>query len=125
MFAKPFKAKDQQLKGKDVKLLKKAAAQQFPPLQDEALMALLFPNKEDVTLHKIDQHLMYFSVAKDPIFFDDTGRMDGMNLYPSVYAMWKVPNPNPSHLEASSRKGWGLRAVAHPPTLGSGRLFYI
>eukprot|EP00667_Euglena_gracilis_P003909 EG_transcript_3923 len=105
MFKKPFKAAFQVLKGKDVKALRKAAQEQFPALQDEALLQLLLPAKEDVTLHKVDAHLLYYSVGGVPLFFDISGRLD---LFPTVYAMWKAPQLCPALYVGSPVSGFLL-----------------
>eukprot|EP01012_Entosiphon_sulcatum_P059840 TRINITY_DN8445_c0_g1_i1.p1 TRINITY_DN8445_c0_g1~~TRINITY_DN8445_c0_g1_i1.p1 ORF type:complete len:677 (+),score=190.98 TRINITY_DN8445_c0_g1_i1:125-2155(+) len=89
MFKKPFRTIQGLLKGKDAKQLKRALQEQYPALRDEQLLQRLFPAKEEVTQHKIDSHLIIYTVGDLPVVFDVSGKYD---LYPTVFALWQVPN---------------------------------
>ncbi|CAG5119335.1 unnamed protein product [Candidula unifasciata] len=95
MFLKPFRVKAQtSVKTSDRKKLRADILQQYPKLSEDDVTKLI-PNKEEMTLTKINTHgddnIVLFSVAKNPIFYELFRK-----FYPTVYTMWQYPDMLPA-----------------------------
>ncbi|CAL1408213.1 unnamed protein product [Linum trigynum] len=97
MFKKAVEAKShQRLSGADRKKLKRTLRDKFPRASD-ADMDVLFPPKVEIAVAKFQNRVLVYSVEGDfPMFFDIDGR--GTELYPTVFALWRVPELLPSFL---------------------------
>ncbi|XP_052202315.1 uncharacterized protein LOC127808042 [Diospyros lotus] len=95
MFKKPVEAKTQQrLSGADRKKLKRTVKERFPNASDADFDALL-PPKAEITVAKFPNRVHVYGLEGDcPIFFDVDGR--GNEVFPTVYALWKVPEMLPA-----------------------------
>ncbi|OMO51553.1 Translation initiation factor SUI1 [Corchorus capsularis] len=95
MFKKAVEAKShQRLSGADRKKLRRAIRDRFPTASDADIDALL-PPKADITVSKFQNRAQVYAVeAGFPVFFDVDGR--GTEIYPTVFALWKVPELLPS-----------------------------
>ncbi|KAG9137372.1 hypothetical protein Leryth_017712 [Lithospermum erythrorhizon] len=95
MFKKSVEAKSQQrLSGADRKKLKRTVRERFPNASD-ADVDVLLPTKVEITVSKYPNRVLVYGIEGDcPIFFDVDGR--GTQIFPTVYALWKVPNLLPS-----------------------------
>ncbi|XP_073305743.1 uncharacterized protein [Primulina huaijiensis] len=95
MFKKVLEAKSQQrLSGADRKKLKRAIRDRFPNASD-ADIDILLPPKVEITLSKYPNRVLVYSLEGDcPMFYDSDGR--GSEIFPTVYALWKVPNLLPA-----------------------------
>ncbi|KAI4320121.1 hypothetical protein MLD38_033632 [Melastoma candidum] len=95
MFKKAVEAKTQQrLSGADKKKLRRTLRDRFPVCSDDHLDSLL-PPKAEITVTKLQNRVHVFGVEGEfPMFFDIDGR--GSDLFPSVYAMWRVPEILPA-----------------------------
>ncbi|BFY99154.1 hypothetical protein BsWGS_02194 [Bradybaena similaris] len=95
MFLKPFRVKSQtSVKSSDRKKLRADILQQYPKLSEDDVTKLI-PNKEEMTLTKINTHgddnIVVVSVAKNPIFYELFRKH-----YPTVYTLWQYPDMLPS-----------------------------
>ncbi|XVE60665.1 hypothetical protein DITRI_Ditri05aG0146600 [Diplodiscus trichospermus] len=90
MFKKAVEAKAQQrLSGADRKKLKRTVRDRFPRASDADIDALL-PPKAEITVAKFQNRVHVYGVEGGfPMFFDVDGR--GTEIYPTVFALWKVP----------------------------------
>ncbi|WCJ35008.1 eukaryotic translation initiation factor SUI1 family protein [Euphorbia peplus] len=97
MFKKAVEAKShQRLSGADRKKLKRAIRDKFPRVSD-ADIDILLPPKAEVSVAKYQNRVHVFSVEGGfPMFFDVDGR--GTEIYPTVFALWKVPEMLPSFM---------------------------
>ncbi|GMH17352.1 hypothetical protein Nepgr_019193 [Nepenthes gracilis] len=95
MFKKAVEAKSlQRLSGADKKKLRRTLKDNFPRASDANFDALL-PIKAEITVAKFQNRVLVYGVEDGfPMFFDIDGR--GSDLYPTVYALWKVPDLLPS-----------------------------
>lgn len=93
MFIKAFKVKSNvQVKASDKKKIRQKISQQFPKLSEENLNKIA-STKDSFMNIKIITHsgdlVTVYSIDKRPMFFE----IDDKNkLYPTVYAMWLVPD---------------------------------
>ncbi|KAJ0085815.1 hypothetical protein Patl1_07118 [Pistacia atlantica] len=97
MFKKSVEAKShQRLSGADRKKLKRTLRERFPRASDLDFDALL-PPKVEITLSKFQNRVLVYSVEGGlPMFFDIDGR--GTDIFPTVFALWKVPDLLPSFM---------------------------
>ncbi|XP_071686397.1 uncharacterized protein [Rutidosis leptorrhynchoides] len=97
MFKKSIEAKAQQrLSGADRKKLKRTIKDRFPNASDSDL-DILIPPKVEVTVSKHPNRVLIYSLEGGlPIFFDVDSR--GTTIYPTVYALWKVPHLLPAFI---------------------------
>ncbi|KAK6937952.1 SUI1 domain [Dillenia turbinata] len=95
MFKKVVEAKSQQrLSGADRKKLKRTIKEKFPRASD-ADIDLILPPKAELTVTKYQNRAQVYAVEGGfPMFFDVDGR--GSEFFPTVYALWKVPELLPS-----------------------------
>ncbi|XP_017981604.1 PREDICTED: eukaryotic translation initiation factor 2D [Theobroma cacao] len=97
MFKKAVEAKaHQRLSGADRKKLKRTLRDRFPTASDADIDALL-PPKTEITVAKFQNRAHVYGVEGGfPVFFDVDGR--GTEIYPTVFALWKVPELMPSFM---------------------------
>ncbi|CAN0876336.1 Eukaryotic translation initiation factor 2D [Linum grandiflorum] len=97
MFKKAVDAKShQRLSGADRKKLKRTLKHKFPRASD-ADMDVLLPPKAEISVAKLQTRTLIYSVEGDfPMFFDIDGR--GTEIYPTVFALWRVPELLPSFM---------------------------
>ncbi|KAM7473062.1 hypothetical protein LguiA_011245 [Lonicera macranthoides] len=97
MFKKWVEAKAQQrLSGADRKKLKRSVKDRFPNASDSDIDSLL-PPKVEISVAKYPNRVLVYSWEGGyPMFFDVDGR--GSEIFPTVYALWKVPELLPSFL---------------------------
>lgn len=97
MFKKAVEAKSQQrLSGADRKKLKRIVRERFPSVSD-ADIDLLLPPKVEITVTKYPNRVLVYGLEGDcPMFFDGNGR--GTEIFPTVYALWKVPDLLPAFM---------------------------
>ncbi|KAJ4761752.1 Eukaryotic translation initiation factor 2D [Rhynchospora pubera] len=97
MFKKAVDVKAlQRLSGADKKKLRRTAKERFPQASDADVDALL-PPKADIMVSKYPNRLHVYSIEGGfPMLFDIDGR--GSEIYPTVYALWVVPELLPSFL---------------------------
>lgn len=95
MFKKAVEAKSlQRLSGADKKKLRRAVKEKFPRASDADIDTLL-PPKAEITVAKFQNRVLVYGVEGGfPMFFDTDGR--GSDIYPTVYALWKVPDLLPA-----------------------------
>ncbi|KAH7568405.1 hypothetical protein JRO89_XS07G0294000 [Xanthoceras sorbifolium] len=95
MFKKSVEAKShQRLSGADKKKLKRSLRDKFPRASDADIDSLV-PSKAEITVSKFQNRIHVYSVEGGfPAFFDVDGR--GTEIYPTVFALWKVPELLPS-----------------------------
>lgn len=95
MFKKNVDAKAlQRLSGADKKKLRRTAKLRFPQVSDEDLDAIL-PPKVEITVTKYPSRTLVYGIEGElPMIFDIDGR--GHELFPTVYALWKVPDLLPA-----------------------------
>eukprot|EP00897_Mesotaenium_endlicherianum_P007401 jgi/Mesen1/668/ME000109S10887 len=95
MFKKPVEVRNQQrLSGADRKKLRRTMRECFPAASD-ADLDLILPPKGDVLVDKlVNKALVYKLEGGPPMLFDANGR--GREIFPTVYALWKVPGLVPS-----------------------------
>ncbi|KAL6498386.1 hypothetical protein OROHE_026654 [Orobanche hederae] len=97
MFKKAVEAKSQQrLSGADRKKLKRAVRDRFPNASD-ADIDILLPPKVEITVSKYPNRVLVYGLEGDcPMFYDGDGR--GSEIFPTVYALWKVPDLLPAFM---------------------------
>ncbi|KAL3845721.1 hypothetical protein ACJIZ3_003124 [Penstemon smallii] len=97
MFKKAVEAKSlQRISGADRKKLKRAIKDRFSNTSDAQLDVLL-PPKVELTVSKYPNRVLVYGLEGDcPMFFDSDGR--GSQIFPTVYALWKVPDLLPSFM---------------------------
>ncbi|CAL9203552.1 uncharacterized protein LOC135631935 [Musa acuminata AAA Group] len=97
MFKKPVEAKLlQRLSGADKKKLRRTTKDRFPHASDANIDEIL-PPKADITVAKYTNRVHVYVIEGGlPMIFDIDGR--GTEIYPTVYALWKVPELVPSFL---------------------------
>ncbi|KAI3464254.1 hypothetical protein Pfo_020917 [Paulownia fortunei] len=97
MFKKAVEAKSQQrLSGADRKKLKRAIKERFPNASDADIDVLL-PPKVEITVSKYPNRVLVYGLEGDcPMFYDGDGR--GSEIFPTVYALWKVPDLLPAFM---------------------------
>ncbi|XP_022767929.1 eukaryotic translation initiation factor 2D isoform X2 [Durio zibethinus] len=97
MFKKAVEAKAQQrLSGADRKKLRRTVRDKFPRASDADIDALL-PPKAEIIVAKFQNRVHVYGVEGGfPVFFDVDGR--GSEIYPTVFALWKVPELLPSFM---------------------------
>ncbi|URD89548.1 Translation initiation factor SUI1 [Musa troglodytarum] len=97
MFKKPVEAKLlQRLSGADKKKLRRTTKERFPHASDADIDEIL-PPKVDITVAKYTNRVHVYVIEGGlPMLFDIDGR--GTEIYPTVYALWKVPELLPSFL---------------------------
>ncbi|KAL8482360.1 hypothetical protein ACS0TY_028505 [Phlomoides rotata] len=97
MFKKAVDAKSQQrLSGADRKKLKRTIRDRFPNVSDADIDALL-PPKVEITVSKYPNRVLVYAIEGDcPMFFSGDGR--GSEIFPTVYALWKVPDLLPAFM---------------------------
>jgi len=76
------------LKNKEARKLRADILAAFPSTNDEQLTELL-PTKGQVTMTKLSQRTVLYSVDGVPLFFDHLGRND---MYPTCMALWRLPH---------------------------------
>lgn len=91
MFNKPFRVKSNTpIKGSERKKLKAELQKCYPTITEEDLV-LAIPNKEEMSVMKIETHggevVTAHVVGKKPIVFHIRDK-----LYPTVYLLWILPN---------------------------------
>ncbi|GAB4861180.1 hypothetical protein Ancab_036337 [Ancistrocladus abbreviatus] len=91
MFKKAVEAKSlQRLSGADKKKLRRSIRDKFSRTSDSDIDVLL-PPKVEMTVAKFQNRVLVYGVEGGfPMFFDIDGR--GSDIYPTVYALWKVPD---------------------------------
>ncbi|XP_050363875.1 uncharacterized protein LOC126782630 isoform X2 [Argentina anserina] len=97
MFKKGVEARShQRLSGADRKKLKRTVRDRFPRASDADIDALL-PPKVEVKVSKYQNRVLVYAIEGGyPMFFDIDGR--GKEIFPTVYALWKVPDMLPSFM---------------------------
>ncbi|CAI5492694.1 unnamed protein product [Closterium sp. Naga37s-1] len=97
MFKKPSDVRGQQrLSGADRKKLRRNIRDKFPGATDEQLDAIL-PPKADVAVTRLVNRVLVYGLDNGlPMLFDCDGR--GTEIYPTVFALWLVPDLLPSFL---------------------------
>jgi translation initiation factor 2D len=97
MFKKPVDVKTvQRLSGADKKKLRRTAKERFPQASDADLDAIL-PPKGEITLAKYPNHALVYAIEGEfPMIFNIDAR--GHDLFPTVYALWKVPHLLPAFM---------------------------
>ncbi|XP_021889613.1 eukaryotic translation initiation factor 2D isoform X2 [Carica papaya] len=97
MFKKAVEAKShQRLSGADRKKLKRNLRDKFPRASDADLDVLL-PPKAEITVAKFQNRVQVYGIEGGlPMVFDIDGR--GTEIYPTVFALWKVPELLPSFM---------------------------
>ncbi|KAL6997424.1 hypothetical protein U1Q18_007550 [Sarracenia purpurea var. burkii] len=97
MFKKQLEAKTQQrLSGADRKKLKRTIKERLPSSSDADIDALL-PPKAEITVSKFPNRVHVYGLEGGfPMFFDVDGR--GTEIFPTVYALWKVPELLPAFI---------------------------
>ncbi|WVZ75014.1 hypothetical protein U9M48_023119 [Paspalum notatum var. saurae] len=95
MFKKPADVKTtQRLSGADKKKLRRTAKERFPQASDADLDAIL-PPKVEITVAKYPNHALVYGIEGEvPMIFNIDAR--GHELFPTVYALWKVPHLLPA-----------------------------
>ncbi|KAG8071058.1 hypothetical protein GUJ93_ZPchr0006g41808 [Zizania palustris] len=84
----------QRLSGADKKKLRRTAKERFPQASESDLDAIL-PPKVEVTVAKYPNRVLVYGIEGEfPMLFDVDGR--GHELFPTVYALWKVPDMLPA-----------------------------
>ncbi|KAE8791279.1 Eukaryotic translation initiation factor 2D [Hordeum vulgare] len=79
----------QNIEGADKKKLRRTAKQRFPQASDDDLDVIL-PPKVEITVAKYPNWTLVYGIEGEfPMLFDIDGR--GHELFPTVYALWKVP----------------------------------
>jgi translation initiation factor 2D len=76
------------LKNKEVKSLRTEIAKQCCGLNEDNIMDLL-PTKGSVSITKLANKTLLYSVDSIPYFFDAQGRND---IFPTVFTLWRYPN---------------------------------
>ncbi|KAH7833900.1 hypothetical protein Vadar_010870 [Vaccinium darrowii] len=97
MFKKAVEAKTQQrLSGADRKKLKRTIKERFSNASD-AYIDVLLPPKVEITVSKFPNRVHVYGLEGGfPMFFDVDGR--GTEVFPTVYALWKVPELLPAFM---------------------------
>lgn len=97
MFKKSLEAKSQQrLSGADRKKLKRTIKERFRNASDSEIDSIL-PPKAEITIVKLQNRVHLYGVEGGfPMFFDIDGR--GTEIFPTVYALWKVPDLLPAFI---------------------------
>ncbi|KAM3303751.1 eukaryotic translation initiation factor 2D isoform X1 [Capsicum chacoense] len=97
MFKKAVDAKShQRLSGGDRKKLRRTIRERFSNASD-SLVDLLLPPKAELAVSKYPNRVLVYVLEGDcPIFFDVDGR--GHHIFPTVYALWRVPELLPAFL---------------------------
>lgn len=97
MFKKQAEAKTQQrLSGADRKKLKRTIRERFPNATEPHLDSLL-PPKAEITVSRFPNRILVYGLEGGfPMFFDVDGR--GTEIYPTVYALWMVPELLPTFM---------------------------
>lgn len=97
MFKKAMELRShQRLSGADRKKLKRTLKDRFSFSSDSLLDSLL-PPKAEITVAKFQNRVHVYAVESGfPLFFDIDGR--GTDIFPTVYALWKVPDLLPCFL---------------------------
>ncbi|XP_028803423.1 eukaryotic translation initiation factor 2D isoform X1 [Neltuma alba] len=97
MFKKAVESKShQRLSGADRKKLKRTIKDKFPRASDLDIDVLL-PPKAEITVAKLQNRVLVYGVEGGfPMFFDVDGR--GSDIFPTVYALWKVPELLPAFM---------------------------
>uniref|UniRef100_A0A1D1XK90 Eukaryotic translation initiation factor 2D n=1 Tax=Anthurium amnicola TaxID=1678845 RepID=A0A1D1XK90_9ARAE len=95
MFKKAVEAKSlQRLSGADRKKLKRTIKERLPQASD-ADIDVIFPAKVEITVTKFPNRVHVYGIEGGlPMLFDIDGR--GAEIFPTVYALWKVPHLLPS-----------------------------
>ncbi|RAL54256.1 hypothetical protein DM860_001384 [Cuscuta australis] len=95
MFKKTAEVKSQQrISGADRKKLRRTIRERFPNVSDADIDTLL-PPKAEFTVSKYPNRILVYGLEGDcPLFFDSDGR--GNKIFPTVYALWKVPELLPA-----------------------------
>lgn len=97
MFKKAVEAKSlQRLSGADRKKLRRTIKERFRNVSDDDIDVLL-PPKVEISIAKFQNRVVVYSVEGGfPMFFDIDGR--GTEIFPSVYALWMVPELLPAFM---------------------------
>ncbi|XP_043687534.1 eukaryotic translation initiation factor 2D [Telopea speciosissima] len=97
MFKKSIEAKSlQRLSGADRKKLKRTIKERFPQASDADIDVIL-PPKAEITIAKFPNRAHVYGVEGGfPMLFDVDGR--GTEIFPTVYALWKVPELLPAFM---------------------------
>lgn len=97
MFKKAVEARShQRLSGADRKKLKRSLKNKFPRASESDIDSVL-PPKVEIAVAKFQNRVHVYGVEGGfPIFFDIDGR--GTDIFPTVYALWKVPDLLPSFM---------------------------
>ncbi|KAJ8759478.1 hypothetical protein K2173_007091 [Erythroxylum novogranatense] len=97
MFKKAVEAKShQRISGADKKKLRRNLRDKFARASDADLDVLL-PTKSEITVSKFQNRVHVYSIEGDfPMFLDVDGR--GSEIFPTVFALWKVPELLPSFI---------------------------
>ncbi|XP_020253031.1 eukaryotic translation initiation factor 2D [Asparagus officinalis] len=97
MFKKSAEAKSlQRLSGADKKKLRRIAKERFSNASDADIDVIL-PPKAEITLAKYPNRVYVYSIEGEfPMIFDVDGR--GTQIFPTVFALWKVPDLLPAFL---------------------------
>ncbi|CAI5497857.1 unnamed protein product [Closterium sp. Naga37s-1] len=104
MFKKPSDVRGQQrLSGADRKKLRRNIRDKFPGATDEQLDAILPPKADVAVTRLVNRVLVYGLESGLPMLFDCDGR--GSEIYPTVFALWRVPDLVPSFLLKGGEMG--------------------
>ncbi|XP_072970579.1 uncharacterized protein [Typha angustifolia] len=97
MFKKPVETKAlQRLSGADKKKLRRTTKERFPQASDTDIDVIL-PPKAEITVTKYANRVHVYGIEGGlPMLFDVDGR--GSEIFPTVYALWKVPQLLPAFL---------------------------
>lgn len=97
MFKKQMEAKThQRLSGAHRKKLKRTIGDRFPNATDAHLDSL-FPPKAEITVSRFPNRILVYGLEGGfPMFFDVDGR--GNEIYPTVYALWMIPELLPTFI---------------------------
>ena len=76
------------LKNKEARTLKADIAKLFPRLSENEISEI-FPNKESISITKLANKTIVYSLKDIPLFYD---YLDRRNIFPSIYALWKFPH---------------------------------
>lgn len=95
------------LKNKEVRSLKTEICKQFPNVQEEELNSVI-PNKADITLTKLANKTLLYSIDGVILFFDVNARN---NLYPTLPFLWRFPTALPTLIIYSPVSEFVLRGA--------------
>ena len=95
------------LKNKEVRTLKADIIKRFPSVQEEELNAVI-PNKANITVTKLANKTLLYSIDGVTLLFDIEGRN---NLCPALPFLWKFPTALPTFVIHSPVSEFVLRGA--------------